>query len=775
MAFKLPAIFTKTDAKSRVIIIFSAILALVAVVVVGARYLGGGANLAGQAKVAGAPSNLQSVPGGELSPEYYRALMQANAQASKQAQISGSSAVATLVNPSGQTDSSGNCTVLCPGDGSADVAGELNDLVKSGKLSQADADTLLNLAKNDVSATEYAAALDELVKKGKLTPEQARKLLETYKRQHENKAVADSAKNMDELIKSGKVPLQAANDLLVLQKKKATPDEYATEVNRMVTEGKISPDVAAQLLAQYTQQNAKAVSQEAAAQLKQMVKSGQISADVADNLGGMQQKNVSVAQYQAELARLVAAKKLTAAQAAQLLAQYQKQSGIGVAPASVNRILLAANATPAMQTLGKKLLNMQGNKASVETYQAELKRAVAAGEISQEQAATLLKEYQAAAAAVAAKPQPTLQALSAPNATPAMQALGKKLSDMQANKATAQAYQAELKRAVSAGEISPEQAAALLQEYQAAATEETGGDEASKLEQRLQEQQAQLAGTNPETGTAAGVSAQQLADAKAQAAAEAERLKRQRIQDLMAGMSGQAQSLIAAWQPRPMEHKAGVEPTKKSPLEGAGEGAGNTGKKTPGGTENQTPAGPPIIKAGTILFAVLETAVDSDYPDTPVMATIVQGKFKGAKLLGKLALAAGQDRVSLNFNLIDMEGWPTTKPVTAFAMDPDTARTVLASNVNYHYMLRYGSMFASSFVSGYASAIQSSGGVTSVGSGVSTATAPVLSPASKIAVGIGQVGTTIGAAMSSYFNTPTTVKVTAGVGIGILFMADVPA
>jgi intracellular multiplication protein IcmE len=46
-----------------------------------------------------------------------------------------------------------------------------------------------------------------------------------------------------------------------------------------------------------------------------------------------------------------------------------------------------------------------------------------------------------------------------------------------------------------------------------------------------------------------------------------------------------------------------------------------------------TITGAPLIKAGTIIFGVLDTAVNSDYPDTPVLVTIVDGPYKGAKLL----------------------------------------------------------------------------------------------------------------------------------------------
>ena len=142
------------------------------------------------------------------------------------------------------------------------VADDLNALVKAGKLSQKDADRLIDLANKNVSVAEYAAALDELVRQGKLTPEQARLLLEKYKKQHANALLANSANAMDGLIKSGQLPLGIANDLLDMQKRKMTPAEYAAYLAKLVKEGKLSPEAAAQLLAQYTQQYADELAKE---------------------------------------------------------------------------------------------------------------------------------------------------------------------------------------------------------------------------------------------------------------------------------------------------------------------------------------------------------------------------------------------------------------------------------------------------------------------------------------------------------------------------------
>ncbi len=706
MAINLPKIkfLANADAKTRILVLLGSVFVLFFAFFLIFRYLAGGADTTDASKVASAPAGMQSVPGGQLTPEFYKSMTQASAQAAQQAQMTGGSAVPSLINvpgqPAGFPRATTDCTVLCPGDEAVNVADDINNLSQQGKLSQDEANRLLELAKNNASIEEYAAALDELVRQGKLAAEQARVLLEKYKKQHQNALVAESAKTMDALIKSGQLPVAVANELLDLQKKKLTPAEYAAELARLAREGKVSPEMAAQLSAQYTQQQAQEAAKKGAVLLQQMAKSGQITPDVASDLLDFQKRNAPVDQYAAELNRLIAAGKMTPATAAKLLDQY-KQQKMGLATTGTLGQLIAKGGAEADEA--KRLLNMQGNNASLNDYMNELKRAVQAGTITPEMAAALLKEYQA-----------MMTPLAALGTLPAVE-----------------------------GTI-------------------PGAEDFAKLQQRVQQP------TAPPTP----VVTQEFEKAQAQSEAEAQQQRLQRIQELQAAMASQAQSLTAAWQPSAMQGKVGAPPKAASDsASGTGAPGSTAGGKSGKSAEEET--APPLIKAGTILFGVLETAVNSDYPDTPVMITIVQGKFKDAKLLGKLALAQGMDKVSLNFTLMDMENWPKSLPVTAFAMDPDTARTVLASNVDYHYMLRYGSMFASSFLTGYANAVSNSGSSSTISIFGTSKTNPTLSPASKLAVALGQVGTTLGNAMAAYFNTPTTVKVNAGVGLAVLFMADV--
>jgi polyhydroxyalkanoate synthesis regulator phasin len=857
MALKFLDIFSRTDAKSRIIIVVLTVGVVIGVIYAMSQYLGTGGPASGHASVANAPTDLQSVPGGQLTPEYSRALAAENAQVAQKAQSSGGSAVATLVNTEDQNPSTpatgANCTVVCPSSETADVTNDITNLVKSGKLTQAEASTLLDAAKNNVPVTQYAASLAELVKQGKITPEQARKMLDTYTKQHDNTSVAAGAQAMDTLIKSGKLPLEVANHLLDMQKQNVTPAQYSDELNREVKEGKITPEVAAQLLAQYTQQKASAATQDSISSLQQMAKSGQISQEAAEDLTKMQQRGVSATKYQAELDKLVAEGKMTPATAAKLLADYKTSKGsVGpaamlteltkspddVASQGVTDLVAAGKISPETATA---LTNLQTQHVSPQEYQKQLDALVASGKISPDDAKKLMADYVTSDAGTlgslissgkitpetanvladmqkrkvspAEYQQQLNELVKEGKISPAVakslmmryqntegqRTEAEKLMAMQANNATPAEYTAELARAVKAGLITPEMATELEQQYRAATTAVAivppsgttsgidtnlpGNDNFAKLQQRLREHQAEqaaqpIAAAAPTTLQQSVVdNSQQYADAAAQAAAQAAaaaaQARTQRIQGLVSAMSGQAHALISAWQPVAMSHKGNSAPGDNK------DANGKDGKTTTTTTTTTTgTSGPPVIKAGTIYFAILDTGVNSDYPDTPVMATIVDGPWKGAKLLGKVAVSANsttqsQDRVSLTFNSMDTEAWINSQTITAFAIDPQTARTVLASNVDYHYFKRYGAMLGSAFMSGYASAISNAGATTSTGIFGTTTTHPELSPASKLAVGLGQVGTTLGTATANYINTPPTVKVNAGVALGILFMSDV--
>lgn len=180
-----------------------------------------------------------------------------------------------------------------------------------------------------------------------------------------------------------------------------------------------------------------------------------------------------------------------------------------------------------------------------------------------------------------------------------------------------------------------------------------------------------------------------------------------------------------------------------------------------------------VIKAGTVLFGILETAVNTDEPG-PILATIIGGRFQGSRLLGSLKHDPKAETVTIEFNQMNIPKKLNTIGVSIVAIDPETARTALASDVNHHYLLRYGTLFASSFLAGYGQAVQQQGSTstTSPLTGAVTTSYPPLDNRQIFLSALSEVGTAWAAATKEYFNTPYTVTVDQGTGIGLLFLTD---
>lgn len=274
---------------------------------------------------------------------------------------------------------------------------------------------------------------------------------------------------------------------------------------------------------------------------------------------------------------------------------------------------------------------------------------------------------------------------------------------------------------------------------------------------------------------------QQLAQEAAQRQVQLTELQQKQLQALVAGMEGQSKAAFQAWNEVSNQQFVQGEWAKRDDEDKKKDENGKiiaVGREPGGPQPVAVMAGSPI-KAGTILFAVLDTAVNSDEPG-PVSATIVGGRFKGAKLLGTMSTSpipggGSPERITLNFNLMNIPEAPSSIGIQAIAVDPDTERTALASNVDRHYLLRYGAIFASAFMTGYAKVITSQGTVSQVATNGQTITteSPTLDSKKTIYAALGEVGKKWGDAVAPLANRPYTVTVNAGIGIGVLFLADV--
>lgn len=755
--------FNKLDARARMFVLLGGVIAFVLVIYLLTRYFSGGEGATGASRVAAPPAGLQSVPGGNLTPEYQRTLEQANVQTSQQAAMTGASAIPTTINyGSAQT---GSC-IVCS-DQNANIKSSLDKWAGQGKLTPDVIAMLEQLANNNVPLCQFAAELDNLIRGGKMTPDQARELVETYNRQHNNQLLQESGIFMDSLIKGGRLPLDAANTLMIAQKNGALTPAYSRLLQGFVSQGRISPADAQELLVQYTQLRAKEIVAGSICSLREMGRKGQLTPDVLKDLVDLETRMVAFDVYANTLEKYLAAGKITPVVSRAILDEYNAQKAAMGTGGTLAELIKRAE-QEAYQEISDLLKSNQITLETANLLREMIKKNVA------------FADFEAAVAQMVEQkkltPEISKLKLADYKKIKDLRDLAQRLGLLEANNASDSEYADELKRAVASGIISPQDAAMLLQEYQAlratnAATPiEANSEEFARLQQQLQQSQTGSVPTAAQfvaPTTTTTVTAEPVVMDQDRAA---------RIQALMTAMAGQAQQLVSAWEPPTMRHTGGpVEVEKKTTTTTVT----SSGARGPGGLVGPTTgpgSGPVLIKAGTILFGVLDTAVNSDYPDSPVLVTIVTGPLKGSRLLGKLTTAknvAGQlDRVALNFTLMNFDAWPASKTVTAYAIDPDTARSVMASSVNYHYFKRFGAIMATSFLQGYSTAITNAGTSTTGIFGTST-THNELNPSSKIMVGLGQIGQNLGSLVQNWINIPPTVRVDSGVGLGILFMSDV--
>ena len=191
--------------------------------------------------------------------------------------------------------------------------------------------------------------------------------------------------------------------------------------------------------------------------------------------------------------------------------------------------------------------------------------------------------------------------------------------------------------------------------------------------------------------------------------------------------------------------------------------------------KNAGPAGPPpvpeslrkLLLPGRIYYGEVDTEVNSDVPG-PVLATIETGKLKGARLLGGFTKAG--DYVVLKFSSMTLPDGDVA-PLTAYALDPHKLQAGMATDVNHHYLERYGSMLLGAFLYGFGQAEMYNGGtgtVTQFG-------APVFIPQmntvlSQSALGLGMAGQQLASVTQQNFNIPATVHLHQNDPVAILII-----
>ncbi len=178
-----------------------------------------------------------------------------------------------------------------------------------------------------------------------------------------------------------------------------------------------------------------------------------------------------------------------------------------------------------------------------------------------------------------------------------------------------------------------------------------------------------------------------------------------------------------------------------------------------------------IIPAGTIEYGQLLIEANSDIPG-PIVAMIVSGPFQGSRVLG--TFNRKEEYLVMQFTtLIDKKG--VSIPIQAFALDPDTTLTGMATDVDHRYWERIILPAAADFVQGMGSAYADQQGNQTVVTGdVVVQSKPPINTKEQIAKGIESAAEQVGDVLEDEGSkTQILVRVRAGTPMGILFMTAI--
>lgn len=202
-----------------------------------------------------------------------------------------------------------------------------------------------------------------------------------------------------------------------------------------------------------------------------------------------------------------------------------------------------------------------------------------------------------------------------------------------------------------------------------------------------------------------------------------------------------------------------------------GEGSFSVGPNgEPIATEvSMQPLKPPvvIVPAGKIEYAQMMLEANSDIPG-PVVALIASGQFNGGKLLGKFS--SQEEYLVITFDmLVTKKG--TSIPINAFAVDPATSLTGVATDVDHRYFKRIVLPAAAKFVEGLGEAYSETTETTSQSSASTTTTSPELDTKQEFGKAVSEAAKSIGEVLTEDGqNTKPLVIVAAGTPLGVLFM-----
>lgn len=180
-----------------------------------------------------------------------------------------------------------------------------------------------------------------------------------------------------------------------------------------------------------------------------------------------------------------------------------------------------------------------------------------------------------------------------------------------------------------------------------------------------------------------------------------------------------------------------------------------------------------VADATTLVYAVTNIALNTDYQG-PVWMTVV-GNYKkwpalsGASLLGEMVNLG--EKVRLELKTMKLQDGRTLK-INAIALDPETTYAAAASDVDHHYLYRYGWWGVGTLMGAIGKAVESSSSTIAVDDGTVISSSS-LDGTEEVLVAAGELGSELSKTFQDRLSRPVTVRINQGEPLGVFFLDDV--
>lgn len=251
--------------------------------------------------------------------------------------------------------------------------------------------------------------------------------------------------------------------------------------------------------------------------------------------------------------------------------------------------------------------------------------------------------------------------------------------------------------------------------------------------------------------------------------------RQQSIEQMVQAMSNHMSTILGELQPSEIQN---MTVFNVNVLNGSGDSGGQgimasgSGIYSPEMSNSMQPQKPAniIVPAGKIEYAQMVLEANSDIPG-PVVALVASGQFSGGKLLGKFQ--SQEEYLVITFDtLVTKKG--TSIPINAYAIDPNTSLTGVATDVDNRYFKRIILPAAAKFVEGLGEAYAETTESTSQNATTTTTTSTDLNTKQEFGKAISDAAATVGEILSEDGqNKKPLVIVAAGTPLGVLFMKQV--